>query len=62
MNLLCECNSFDCKKTVAVSLEKAKEAKAIPNSVIIVDGCTVGADSLDIFVQRESGFTIYSDK
>ena len=62
MKLLCECNSFDCGKAIDVPLEEAKKIKAIPNSVIIVDGCQNGADILDIFVRRESGYTIYKDK
>ena len=61
MKLLCECNSFDCQKAIDVSLEEAKKIQAIPNSVLIVDGCPMGPDPLDIFVRRETGYSIYKE-
>lgn len=62
MELLCECNGFDCQKTIDIPFEKAKEIKRIPSSIIIVDGCSTGSDASDTFVKKELGYSIYIER
>lgn len=59
MEILCECNSFDCNRAIEIPFEVVKKIKAIPNSVIIRDGCS--AEPTDTLVSKEDGYSVYTD-
>lgn len=60
MKMLCECNSFDCRKTIDLSTEEAQRAEGL-HRVLIVDGCPTGPEPTDTLVSKESGYTIYTE-
>ncbi|KKM07622.1 hypothetical protein LCGC14_1732080 [marine sediment metagenome] len=59
MKIFCECMSFDCKKTVEMSEKEATEFRSLRNTVIIVDGCNIGPEPTDTFLQKKNGYTVY---
>lgn len=61
MNILCECNSFNCKETIDIPFEELEKIKASGN-IIIAKGCSYGADPTDILINKEIGYSIYKEQ
>lgn len=61
IRVLCECNSFDCDKIINLSLEENLEIHIVANQIIIIDGCSIGPDSTDEFVEKKDGYSLYKE-
>lgn len=62
MIIFCECNSFDCDKTIDIPLN---ELDAIRDkdlrSIIIVNGCPRGAEPTDVLISHKEGYSVYRE-
>jgi len=66
MKILCECNSFNCKKTIDVPFKEALEIRRMSLSfqhrIIIVEGCPHGAELTDTLISKKCGYSIYQEQ
>lgn len=60
MMVLCECNSFNCKMAITLSLEDNFKAHS-NGGIVIVNGCRTGPDPTDILVIEKDGYSIYKE-
>lgn len=61
MKMLCECMSYECRKSIDLSVKDAEEAH-LDGRIIIVDGCTTGAESTDVLIEKKQGYSIFVDE
>lgn len=57
---LCECNSFNCKWAIDLSYEENLAAH-LNGNIIIINGCSHGAESTDILVEKKEKYSIYRE-
>lgn len=58
MNLLCECNSFSCSRSVEVSLAEAQAVLA-SGLIVILKSCPNGPETGDVLVEERSTYSLY---
>lgn len=61
ISVLCECESFNCSKSIKISYEKSMEIRKNPNAIIIIDGCIRGPNKTDTLISEEQGYSIYEE-
>ena len=57
--VFCECNSFECTKTIELPAEEAQAILLLGDVFVIVDDCEIGPSPTDILHEAREGYTLY---
>lgn len=61
-HLVCECDGFECNKTIELPLDRAEEIQRMRNLFVIAKGCPTGPKATDKLVEKCDGYSLYADE
>lgn len=62
MQVLCECDSFNCNLAIEISVADMQEIKSDPSKLIISGICPTGPEPTDELVEDRGTYKIYRER
>lgn len=61
MEMLCECNSVRCMRTIDLPVDVAYDIVQCRDVFVIVSGCPAGPSPTDILFEERDGYSLYKE-